>query len=82
MNDLHQKVLRIFLLRLFLYSVAGSALISGIGFLLYLVHSYEIPVTLVVPIFILLLSIFLCISWLWHDTKYKVLDQNRIPPKK
>ena len=76
MSDLHGKIVRTFLIRLFLYIIVAIASVVSIAALMWVVHTYNIPTTLVVPVAIFLFALTVGVWWLWHDTKREIMDSH------
>jgi ABC-type nickel/cobalt efflux system permease component RcnA len=76
MSDLHGKIVRTFLTRLFLYITGAIASVVSIAALMWVVHTYNIPTTLVVPVAIFLFALTVGVWWLWHDTKREIMDSH------
>lgn len=83
MSDLHGKIVRTFLIRLVLYTVGSIASVIAVGYLMYLLNTLAIPMTIVVPIAIVVFSMSFAVWWLWHVTKREIMDQHHknIKPK-
>ena len=76
-EDLHGKVVRTFLVRLLVYTAASIVAVGYIAVLMWAVHTYNIPTTLVVPAAIFLLALITGVWFLLHDTKQQILDEHR-----
>jgi hypothetical protein len=76
-EDLHGKIVRTFLLRLVLYTILVIASIATLSMLMWVVHTLNIPMSLVVPTAILIFGAAFAVWYLWHETKREVVDKHR-----
>ena len=76
MNDLHNKIVRTFAMRLVLYTVGSISALVAFSYLMYVLNTLAIPMTIVVPIAIALFSMAFAVWWLWHDTKREIMQEH------
>jgi len=76
MSDLHGKIVRTFLTRLLLYFFGTIAAVGSTAALMWVVHTYNIPTTLVVPVAVFLFALVAGVWWLWHDTKQQIVNEH------
>ena len=77
MRDPHTQVIHLFLARLVIWTLAFVTAIGAIGALYWAVYTYNIPQTMVVPIFFFVGCVVIAVWWLWHDSKRKVMDEHK-----
>lgn len=75
-SDLHGKIVRTFLIRLMLYTVGSIASVVAVGYLMYFLNTMAIPLTIVVPIAIVVFAMAFAVWWLWHDTKQEIMQEH------
>lgn len=75
-SDLHGKIVKTFIIRLVLYTTGSIASVIATGYLMYLLNTLAIPMTIVVPVAIALFAMAFAVWWLWHDTKREIMQEH------
>lgn len=85
MENLHNKIVKTFVIRLIMYILAAILTVCAIGLLVWSSYYFNLSPTVVNTVFFGIFAVSFAVWWLWHDTKREIMREhkdNQIPHKK